>query len=156
MALALRDIKRLCFDVMWKIDEVEIPCAGARIIKVFFGADEVKRESEWAPLPPTRKQIETLMYVASLPNNFIKNQSQSIREYFRSLLESKKYIGDSVINLFKIEEYCHVREIIIPYVKSARKHNFIISCSCDWEQSSVLNLLCRDDKILKVNPGEMS
>ena len=155
MGVQLKDIKRLCFDEMWKIDAVDIPCAGHYDINVFFGADEVIKGSEWAPLPPTRKQIETLMFISNLPHDFIKRESQLIREHFRELVDTNTRIISKDINLFKIQDHCRVKEVIIPYVKAARKHNYILCCVCDWDLNNGINLHCRDDKIIKVTKAEL-
>jgi len=156
VGLRLKEIERISFDVIWKIDKVELACAGDKEVSVFFGADEMIEGSEWAPLPPVRKQIETLMYVSNLPKGFIKCQSQIIREYFRELVDSKKYQSRIKIDLFRIEAHCQVRELVIPYGKSARKHNFILSCVCDWDETRGMNILCRNDKIIKVSLGDLA
>ena len=156
MTLNIRDIKKLDFDDAWQICEVGLACAANAKVNVYFGADEIVKNNTWMPLPPTRLQIETLLFIGDLPRNFVKSQSQLIRQYCQERLESAEFKLEGKIDLFRIEQYCQVREVIVPYIKSARKHNYILSCQCDWQPGTVMNLHCRDRKILKVSNGEMS
>lgn len=156
MAISLRNLKQLCYEDGWKIENVEVPFVAKREISVYFGADEVVIGNDWAPLPPSRLQIETLVHIGTLPQNFIRKQTRTIRQYCQSVLESREFRVGNKIDLFRIENHFRVRELIIPFIKSARKHNFILICSCDWQDRQAMKIFCRDDKILKVGEGDMS
>lgn len=149
----LKEIKKLNFDVVWKIENIELPILNHQGINIFFGGDELNDGDVHLPLPPTRKQIETMLYITRLPTDFIRRQSKIIRQYCADLVEHKKivsHIGTAKIDLFNIEKHCHLKEIIIPFLKNSRSNNFILNCYVDWQENQGLNLVCRDNKIIKL------
>lgn len=138
---------------MWKIRNVDVPCAGGMKINVLFGADELPRDNGNSSSPPSKQQLATLMHVYGLPDNFIKEQNQCIRQFCLEMIYKKDHSLSNKTKLFRIDEHFQISELVIPFSSSPHAHDFIFNCCCDWELARGLSLLCRNEKIIKVTEG---
>ena len=49
----------------------------------------------------------------------------------------------------------YLKEIIIPFHKNTRSRHFILNCYVDWDQEHGINLVCRDNKIVKITESDI-
>ena len=148
--MKINDIEKLEFDVLWQIKDIEIPCLGEHKTEVFFDYDQIVDGKHYASIPPTKRQLETLLYISKLPKSFIKKARDKIIKNCELNLSVTDYGYDLHIDMKQIEKYYRLNQISIPLQKRTDIKNFILLGDCAWESEHGLGILCRNDKIIDV------
>jgi len=148
--MKINDIEKLEYDDWWQLKDIEIPCLGEHMVSIGFDAEWIGEGNQCVEVPPSKRQLETLLYISKLPKAFIRKARDKIIRNCEQVMEETDYGYDLQINTKKIEKYFKLNQVIIPLQKRTDAKNFILLGGCAWEGEHGLGLLCRNDKIIKV------